>query len=78
MEDGRWMTKRLETVPEAFGVRGHVRALKLRDMSRRRKAATCRRTPKRFARLIKKVRKQSQRLWLVADSYLDAHINCPV
>ena len=28
-----------------FGVRGHVRALKLRDMSRRRKAATCRRTP---------------------------------
>jgi len=29
-----------------FGVRGHVRALELRDMSRRGKAATCRRTPK--------------------------------
>jgi len=29
----------------AFGVRGHVRALELRDMSRRVKAATCRRTP---------------------------------
>jgi hypothetical protein len=28
-----------------FGVRGHVRALARRDMSRRGKAATCRRTP---------------------------------
>jgi hypothetical protein len=28
-----------------FGVRGQVRALERRDMSRRGKAATCRRTP---------------------------------
>jgi len=28
-----------------FGVRGHVRALELGDMSPRRKEATCRRTP---------------------------------
>jgi SAM-dependent methyltransferase len=31
----------------AFGVRGHVRALQLGDMSPSSKAATCRRTPKR-------------------------------
>jgi hypothetical protein len=30
----------------SFGVRGHVRALELRDMSRSRKAATRRRAPK--------------------------------
>ena len=29
-----------------FGVRGHVRALELADMSASQKAATCRRTPK--------------------------------
>ena len=31
-----------------FGVRGHVRALVRRDMSRRGKAATCRRTPRQL------------------------------
>jgi len=32
-----------------FGVRGHVRAFALRDMSRSSKAATCRRSPNRHA-----------------------------
>ena len=32
------------------GVRGHVRALELADMSASRKAATCRRTPKHQGR----------------------------